>query len=798
MIVSCNISAMNAGRQLNIVDFSKKKSMEKLSSGYRINRAADDAAGLAISEKMRRQIRGLTRASENVQDGISFCQVADGALNEMSDILQRINVLAVQSANETNSNEDRKYLNEEVTQLKKEIRKITDTAEFNEIKIFKANYTPEISGNANDFQFFNLGDSSTSGGALVNNVRYTWKELGINPESDCYKLGDKYYFKGNKEYKLTLNNGETLELQSQKDMELGSISRVYRWKADEGGITINDNTGDKISWDNVKNTGTNEKMDISAPKSGDYAFDYHGMTISFFVPPEDSTFDDVKEGINGSGALNYTYWYTSNAGTISSPAVEVKSNTTELQNNRLTAANATALTAANLRISADERGITLKSDDPSAAYTFTSWDNITSSNGNYPIVDWGTKDTNTNVTLNHTEKYTYKDSLTGISFEFQLADESSLAEVIKGLNDVPIRGTFDSRMSGTSVINNSDARIQVGLSYLSFSMQNLLHDGNGGALASYNWNTELSLTPNADASKYTLEMDISGASHTAKYTAEFDRNQIEHVVKSGGGLSSGTMFLRNSSELLGYATSAELSQGLKNINPVDQRISFEYSASGINATYKGKVDALSAQLANGTITRAAYDEGVKKALDEGVNEFVDFITNNKNGLTYKTDYSYIRNMSISSINANNSESTVFNMIPSIPLKKFDIQAGAEKGQLITMKWSPLSIGILGMSGTSVESSSLATMAIGAVKNALAIVNKERTDFGAYQNRFEHTVKNLDNVVENTTAAESAIRDTDMAKEMVAFSNSNILAQAGNSMLSQSNQKNQLVLQLLNV
>ena len=114
MIVKHNLLAYNADRQLGVVTGKIAKSTEKLSSGYQINRAADDAAGLSISEKMRKQIRGLTQASDNCEDGISLCQVADGALNETQEILQRINVLAVQAANGTNSATDRENINQEV------------------------------------------------------------------------------------------------------------------------------------------------------------------------------------------------------------------------------------------------------------------------------------------------------------------------------------------------------------------------------------------------------------------------------------------------------------------------------------------------------------------------------------------------------------------------------------------------------------------------------------------------------------------------------------------------------------
>ena len=131
MVVQHNMSAMNANRQLGVTTGTLSKSTEKLSSGYRINRAADDAAGLSISEKMRSQIRGLNKASSNAQDGISAIQTAEGALNEAHSILQRMNELATQAANDTNTSADRTAVQSEVNALTKELNRIASTTQFN-------------------------------------------------------------------------------------------------------------------------------------------------------------------------------------------------------------------------------------------------------------------------------------------------------------------------------------------------------------------------------------------------------------------------------------------------------------------------------------------------------------------------------------------------------------------------------------------------------------------------------------------------------------------------------------------
>lgn len=157
MVVQHNLMAMNSNRMLGLTSSAQAKSTEKLSSGYKINRAADDAAGLAISEKMRRQIRGLTQATANAQDGISMVQTAEGALNEVHDMLQRMNELAVKSSNETNQSEDRDYIQKEFTALKDEIDRVAETTTFNEQLLLKG-------GKSFDLQ---VGAEGTSGNKIT-------------------------------------------------------------------------------------------------------------------------------------------------------------------------------------------------------------------------------------------------------------------------------------------------------------------------------------------------------------------------------------------------------------------------------------------------------------------------------------------------------------------------------------------------------------------------------------------------------------------------------------------------------
>src|SRR3712207_6584578 len=143
MIINHNMNAMNAHRNIGMNTVNSGKAMEKLSSGLRINRAGDDAAGLAISEKMRGQIRGLEQASRNAQDGISLIQTAEGALNETHSIVQRMRELSVQAANDTNTKDDREQIQKEINQLTEEVDRIGNTTEFNTIKLLSAGPSDE-------------------------------------------------------------------------------------------------------------------------------------------------------------------------------------------------------------------------------------------------------------------------------------------------------------------------------------------------------------------------------------------------------------------------------------------------------------------------------------------------------------------------------------------------------------------------------------------------------------------------------------------------------------------------------
>ena len=190
MVVQHNLTAMNANRQLGVTTSGQSKSSEKLSSGYRINRAGDDAAGLKISEKMRSQVRGLNKASSNAQDGVSLIQTAEGALNETHSILQRMNELAVQGSNDTNQNIDRDAIQQELDALTEEIDRIASTTQFNKQELLNGSFTGKnLQVGANSRQRITINIAKMNASAIGLDKGYIAKTSGYFATNDVTKTG---------------------------------------------------------------------------------------------------------------------------------------------------------------------------------------------------------------------------------------------------------------------------------------------------------------------------------------------------------------------------------------------------------------------------------------------------------------------------------------------------------------------------------------------------------------------------------------------------------------------------------
>ena len=803
MIISHNISAMNTQRQLNIMFRNRGKTMEKLSSGYQINRAADNAAGLAISEKMRRQIRGLTQASKNVQDGISFCQVADGALDEMHTLLQRMNELAVKSANGTNQEEDRLYIDEEVQQLKHELNRTAGTTSFNENKIFRSLYTPDVSGRPDDYQLFNA-NSIDMGGVRVNDVRYTWAELGID-STKVYGEGGKSYFTEDLTIKKTLANGETLELQGTKDQELSTISRVYRWKAENDGIVINDNTAEKITWANVMHVQSASPMNTGRVEAGTYAFQYHGMTIEFDVPEGDTQIADIEMGIDGGDAISVAHWFTIPVGVDESKGVNIDEQTSKA-GKEITTSNHNLVASTNFMIYADDEGIRLTSagisDADSKTDTQILWKNIvvTPADSQHKINDWGAAgETSDAITLAAGTRYTYKNDITGVEFDFTLQDEVSLEEVKKGLT-IKVNRAFDTDMADDAKQSLASGGIEMGVTNakMSFGMQNLLLGGSlhmaQGNLG--DWTAKVKATLNSDEDYIDLEYKYTGNNGAeAVYTGGISKQMLIDSIKSNASSVSiaSIVNLENKDSLLAGIPDAEKGQQIKNIADSDKSIQVDFNITNLAQKYKTEVAALLPAENTQEKRDEILDNIYKEALTQIVGGTAADASKQHNFTLATSKATYV---GFYDENANVNRHTRFGTQVIAAKRDLMIQAGTEADHKIVMEWRPISLSILGIGELAVDKESTAERAIDLLKDAHKYISTERSTFGAYQNRLEHAQKNLDNIVENTTSAESAIRDTEMAAGSLRLALQNILIQAGQAMLAQANQIRENVVELL--
>ena len=636
MVVQHNMQAMNANRMLNVTTGQQAKSTEKLSSGYKINRAADDAAGLTISEKMRKQIRGLDQASTNAQDGVSSVQTAEGALTEVHSMLQRMNELAVQASNGTNSEDDRQAIQDEISQLTTEIDRVAETTKFNETYLLKGNTSGTSSA-----KYVNAHDAGLAG-KLVDN--------------------------GDGTAKFTLN----------KAIEDGDKVTIAGTEYTIGSTTASADGYGKLATLQAKTLNVGDSVTTAAGKTYTLVDKAANAAASYA--------DGDKIKINGQ---EYTI-----------------GNATDLKTGVLKAADAEKLVADALQ------------------------------NGKEASI-------------------TSKKAATGIYG----ADATVDIKIVSSLADGEISSLDAGGTAGKAVTANEFATKA------------------GAALVAGDTVT------------------IKGQSTVATTNDPAAMKNIKDVVKQ----LKATDVVEIGGKTLNIADKTDLANDKYAIDDVLALLNDQDAVKITANTQEGKNALAAAGLTSGTNYTAVETK---------------VVTDEQNVLSVKDAYKMMAEEleKASSVGTDKgSEATVTSdNSGSFTIKKGSVEvkdslaiglhvgADADMTNKITVNIESMSAAGLGIKGINVSDDSgvAATYAIDAIADAVAKVSSQRSALGAVQNRLEHTIDNLDNVVENTTSAESRIRDTDMAEEMVNYSKNNILAQAGQSMLAQANQSTQGVLSLL--
>lgn len=442
--VAHNLTAMNSMRMLGINTRSQASKTEKLSSGYKINRAADDAAGLAISEKMRWMIRGLHQGTENTKDGISFVQIGDGAMGEIHDMINRMEELAVKGSNGTLTDTDRSYIDSEIQQLKDQINQIHKNTVFNEIPIFDNSSAISIAGVPNDLSLFNSTYDLTTGkytygGFIFNGERVSWDTIDPNMVDTATNK-----FNGGT-YNYTDSKGHTFTIDTQKGDSVPQFSRNFNISASGSSINVD---GEGISINNLYDESGN-KLTSDNYHPGAWTLDYKGAEITFYFDDSIESIEDIADTINRTmGKNNLVHYELTEEYSDSNPtkAVDVTSVSNITVSNNLAAALSLD-PSMKLTLKADSTGISLvdKTNAPISGSAKT-WADL-------GISSWNS---GSDISESKTYKYTYQENGKDVlTIDFKLDDVTSLDSVIDGLDGMTVDSNGITTKYSTSAANNT-------------------------------------------------------------------------------------------------------------------------------------------------------------------------------------------------------------------------------------------------------------------------------------------------------------------------------------------------------
>lgn len=651
MVVRTNTMAINAQRQLNLNNNKVSKSLEKLASGYKINRAGDDAAGLAISERMKAQIKGLDAASNNSQDGISLVQTAEGALNEVHDMLNRMVELATKAANGVYTESQRANYNDEMTQLKSEINRIADSTNFNSLKLLDGTMGLNTSG-------FNVGDAVAATDGTIN----------LNPTD--IKVGSQATTFQKPKFTIDLKDLAITTAGNGGDTTVSLSFAGQTWSTTITGGAATDATAfatafvTEMKKNDVTIGGAVFKAADIASTNGEITFTYDEATNGKF---NQATADAFNAAVGGPVSVAVT----ANAGNA-----VVNTNIAHGTTKVTTAVGEEAAGRAELTIdlsNAVKQGNRIKIGDIIAV--------IQTEAGNAPAVDAGKNEVLIDVS-GVAEDKRVQEAVNKISAQNKAAGDFKMSAV--GATKIHLDQTANS-----TLVLDSEALVKNQVSGTSTPT-----------------NASRTITVNSDAVKNGDSINVNGTRYTITDTQTNKANEV-YVANLGK-----------------TATSADIAQAL---------------GAKIGAQASVKDGAITVSAANATDAAPAVLGG---------------------GLTLQVGDTY------------------------------------EDFNILNVSASDMHTAALGLDGVDITTQTAAGESINIINAAIDSVSKTRAGFGALQNRLEHTINNLDTTSENLTAANSRIRDTDMAKEMMEYTKMNVLVQSAQAMLAQANQQPQSVLQLL--
>lgn len=676
LIAAHNLPAMNANRQNQIIERNRAKVAERLASGYRINRAADDASGLAISEKMRAQIRGLNQASRNIQDGISYVQVADGALQEVHSIFQRIRQIAVQASNGTNTPDDRFMLDMEVEELKEDAERIFRDTEFNTQKIWSGE--PRV----------------------VETIIGTTPVPAVSVSSSSVT---------------------------------STITNTNRFIMPKGSFQLNaDMDGIRVSWTAYDgNTYTSDLIEWDEPHTGVHTFrlkDY----LNKVTYTDKATGDIVEADSKVFEGLDMSYTYTV------AETADIKEAVTALNGKTVSTSISTPESAT--AYAADGTNLIGKKSNGDTLFTVSY---IADINYNALLVsdrDFENADT---VYIEGIKNGSAYENVSNNPFK-------------KGKPSEAYEFEFRLKTGTDAAGNDTFTTVRTKPNYTEYYCSTL--DDEDKDIWWYEWTYE-------------------GRTYTSTYTYSSsplcspDAVSNAYAAVHKNETRSETLLEANKDHTITIRYAFNL--------VADQKFTCK---DGSETTSVGSMTMYL------TVRPGATAVEVNKALGEAIQGLDIYSSNSRSTMTaYGSRWNSTNKVEIPTYE------------PRYEYKKrLDIQAGANEGQMIPIEYDMLSLSLLDIEDISVDTfeSAQKTLSLEKIDGAIRKISEQRSLFGAYQNRLEHAELIDDNTAENLQAAESHIRDTDMASSVVEYSKAQILSQTAQSMLSQANQSIQNIVSLL--
>lgn len=768
MRIQHNIMAMNAYRNYSNNTSALSKNLEKLSSGYKINRAGDDAAGLAISEKMRAQITGLDVAQKNAKDGISLVQTAEGALTEVHDMLNRMVELANQSANGTYDETDRIQLQKEITQLQDEIDRIADSANFNGIKLLDGSLS-EASTENTATQLMDIGVTLVAGNVGHGRVDAEAAAHVFNAASNALAKNDRL-----DAFEITFKNskGETKTIQLVE-------SKVAGIAADTGASIADALSGKSTGLALAPAGGSAEDLaefrelfDITGVATAGTGGNEQGIKIQAKDPASGADIISLKAG-TGTDADGAIAALATKTEDVTSTKAEVGGYAIDLDN--AADADGTAGTGTNVAV-----GDTVKIGDTVYEFVAASGDKPTTSGATAVVLGANDAGTTQNLVA-QLKKDGYEVSVsnndkTKLIFTdmSKISEKQGGAQISASSDDVLLTkqeaakqtttitiGTTTNSAAKTFTFNYVDENGKAQSKTLSYTPAT----GNAASNATAIYNAlkdDADLVKLFDITDNTtgtititargtgdgagafqgIVLDDTTATQTVTQTAGANEGKVLEL-KDGNNLKAGdTITVNGKTYEFTDDTSKPVGEG---------NIAISLGANA-NATLENLSDALS-------------EDGVVHSLD-------------KTGANYKLVFS-------------DKDYT-----PADGGLTLQIGDTSEEFNQLTVSVKDCHAAALGLAGLDISTQDGAAAAVDVIKDAINYISDVRGTLGATQNRLDHTINNLSVMEENIQDAESSIRDTDVADEMMEYTKNNILIQSAQAMLAQANQVPQGVLQLL--